>query len=110
RRYVSETNGPLRVSGILACQSQNGLCGDGVIGRIFVDGVEVFQRTVQYSSEDYSIVVSANVGSTIDFVIDAGNANNDFCDASTFTAKILTTGGATVVADTIADCSISGTQ
>jgi hypothetical protein len=110
RRYVSETNGPLRITGILACQSQNGLCGDGVIGRIFVDGVQVFTRTVSFSSEGYSIVVSANLGSTIDLVIDAGNANNDFCDGTTFTAKILTTGGATVVADTIADWSISGTQ
>ena len=110
RRYVSEANGPLRISGILACQSQNGLCGDGVIGRIFVDGVEVFQRAVRFSSEGYSIVVSANLGSTIDLVIDAGNANNDFCDSTTFTAKILTTGGATIVADTIADWSVSGTQ
>jgi len=55
-------------------------------------------------------VVPANLGSTVDFVIDAGNANNDFCDGTTFTAKILTTGGATVVADTIGDWSYSGTQ
>jgi len=110
RRYVSETDGPLRLTGILACQSVNGLCGDGVIGRIVVDGVEVFQRSVRFSSEGYSIVVSANLGSTIDFVIDAGNANNDFCDTTTFTARILTTGGATIVADTIADWSVSGTQ
>jgi len=110
RRYVSETNGPLRITGTLACQSQNGLCGDGVIGHIFVDGVEVFQRSVSYSSEGYSIVVSANVGSTIDLVIDPGNGNNDFCDSSTFTAKILTTGGASIVADTLADWSVSGTQ
>jgi hypothetical protein len=110
RRYVSEINGPLRITGTLACQSQNGLCGDGILGRIFVDGVEVFNRSVKYSSEGYSIVVAANPGSTIDFVIDAGNANNDFCDATTFTARIFTTGGAAIVADTIADWSISGTQ
>ena len=110
RRYVSETNGQLRITGTLACQSLNGLCGDGVVGRIFVDGAQVFSRPVKFSSEGYSIVVAANLGSTIDFVIDAGAANNDFCDTTTFTAKVLTTGGATVVADSIADWSVSGTQ
>ena len=50
RRYVSETNGPLRITGTLACNSANGTCGDGTIGHIFVDGVEVFQRSVKYSN------------------------------------------------------------
>ena len=38
RRWVSETNGPLAITGTLACNSQNGACGDGTIGHIFVDG------------------------------------------------------------------------
>lgn len=110
RRYISETNGALRITGTLAASSSGGTCGDGTIGRIFVDGVEVFQRTVSNLSVGYSIVVAANVGSTIDFVIDPGNANNDFCDATVFTAVIRTTAGATVVADTIADWSNAGQQ
>ncbi|MCI0747500.1 MAG: hypothetical protein L0Y58_19010, partial [Verrucomicrobia subdivision 3 bacterium] len=100
----------MRLTGTLACQSQDGTCGDGTVGRIFVDGAEVFQRAVSYLSVGYSIVVSANAGSQIDFVIDAGAGHNDFCDATTFTAKVLTTGGASIVADSIADWSESGAQ
>ena len=110
RRYVSETNGLLRITGTLASQNANGTCGDGVIGRIFVDGVEVFSRPVLFQSAGYSIVVSANLGSTIDFAIDSGNANNDFCDATTFTAVVRQTAGANVVADTINDWSYSSAQ
>lgn len=110
RRYVSETNGALRITGTLAASGVNGTCGDGTIGRIFVDGVEVFQRAVHGLSVGYSIVVNANLGSKIDFVIDAGAANNDFCDATVFTAVIRTSAGAAPVADTIADWSFSGQQ
>jgi hypothetical protein len=110
RRYVTESAGPLRISGILACNSVNGTCGDGTVGHIFVNGVEVFTRAVKYSSEGYSIAVSANLGSTIDFAIDPGPGNNDFCDSTTFTAVIRTAAGAAVVADTVADWSVSGTQ
>lgn len=110
RRYVSETNGALRITGTLAASSANGTCGDGTIGRILVDGVEVFQKAVSGISLGYSIVVNASLGSKIDFVIDPGAANNDFCDATVFTAVIRTSGGATPVADTIADWSDSGRQ
>jgi len=110
RRYVSETNGALRITGTLAASSSAGTCGDGTIGRIFVDGVEVFQRTVSNLSVGYSIVVAASLGSKIDFVIDPGNGGNDFCDATVFTAVVRTSAGASVVADTISDWSNMGAQ
>lgn len=110
RRWVSETNGRLRITGTLACNSQGGTCGDGTIGRILVDGVEVFQRVVFGTSVGYSIIVNANVGSLIDFVIDAGAANNDLCDSTTFTATIRTAGDSAIVADSFGDWSTSGSQ
>ena len=110
RRYVSETNGPLRITGTLASYSTNGTCGDGIIGRIFVDGVEVFQRTLFGQSHGYSVVVNANLGSLIDFIIDPGAANDDQCDTATFTAVILPAGDAAVVADSLADWSDTGVQ
>ncbi len=110
RRYVSETNGAIRITGTLAAYSTAGTCGDGVIGRIFVDGVEVFQRAVSFLSVGYSIVVNVNLGSTVDFVVDAGAANSDSCDGTTFTAVIRTTAGNGVVADSINDWSDTGAQ
>ena len=110
RRWVSETNGQLRITGTLACNSQNGTCGDGTVGHILVDGVEVFQRTVFGTSVGYSVIVSANVGSLIDFVIDAGPGNDGNCDGTTFTAVIRTAGESAVVADSYSDWSDSGVQ
>jgi hypothetical protein len=110
RRYVSETNGPLRITGTIACQSSNGICGDGIIGRIFVDGVEVWNKHVFYESLGYSVIVDANPGSIIDFAIDPGDGNNDVCDSTTFTAVIRTTGDFVAVADTINDWSDTGQQ
>ena len=54
--------------------------------------------------------MNANAGSLIDFVIDPGAANNDFCDSTTFTAIIRTAGDSAVVADSFADWSGSGAQ
>ena len=110
RRYVSEVAGPLRLSGTLACNSTSGTCGDGVVGRIYVDGVEVYQQTVFGLSLGYSVLVNASVGSLIDFVIDPGPAQNDFCDTTTFTAVIHPAGSAGPVADTMADWSGNGVQ
>ena len=108
RRYVSESAGPLRLTGTLACNSSGGTCGDGVIGRIFVDGVQVYEQNVSFQSLGYSIVVAANLDSQIDFVIESGSGNNDFCDTTTFTAKVYATGGANVVASSMNDWSFSG--
>jgi len=110
RRYISQSAGPVRLSGVLACSSLEGSCGDGVIGRIFVDGVQVFQRTAFGESQMYSMVVNVSAGSYIDFVIDSGTANNDFCDTTTFTALIRNASDMALVADTVEDWSDTGEQ
>ena len=110
RRYVSENGGQLRISGTLATSGSSGTCGDGTVGRIFVDGVEVFQRTVFDLSLGYSVLVNATVGSIIDFVIDAGSGDNDFCDTTTFTATIRSVNEQGLLADTIGDWSDTGAQ
>jgi len=84
-------------------------CGDGVTARIFVDGTQVFQQAVFVSNPAYSLTVPVSIGSRVDFALDAGT--NDLCDASGFTAQIETADPAnTVVADSVADWSFSGTQ
>ena len=84
-------------------------CGDGVTARIFVDGNQVYQQPVFVTTANYSITVPVSIGSRVDFALDSGT--NDMCDASGFTAQMETADPAnTVVADSIADWSFSGTQ
>jgi hypothetical protein len=86
-------------------------CGDGTMARIFVDGVPIFSRAAFQSGADYFLNVAANAGSRIDFVLDAGSGNNDFCDSTTFTARIDTADPTvTIVADSAADWSPGGVQ
>jgi hypothetical protein len=110
RRYIAEVPGQLRLSGTLACSGQSGTCGDGTIGRIFVDGVEVFQRHVLNLSVGYSLLVNVTAGSIIDFAIDPGAADNDFCDATTFTATVRSVSDMGLVANSITDWSDTGVQ
>ncbi|HEY0457310.1 MAG TPA: lamin tail domain-containing protein, partial [Verrucomicrobiae bacterium] len=86
-------------------------CGDGTIGRIFVDGTEVFTQRAFVNSTDYSITVAAQTGSRIDFVLDPGLTNNDLCDNTSFTAAVKTTDPTVaIVADSVADWSVTGLQ
>ncbi|HEU0009644.1 MAG TPA: lamin tail domain-containing protein [Verrucomicrobiae bacterium] len=86
-------------------------CGDGVTGRIFVDGAPVFQQTVQANGATFAFTTPAHSGSKIDFVLDAGPADNDDCDAATFNATIVTADPSLgIVADSAADWSVTGTQ
>ena len=85
RRWVSETDGVIEITGVL---HESGGAGDGVIGYIFVDGMAVFSHSLndddpQYS---YSVTVPVNVGTLVDFAI-APKAS-DWTDATKFTAVI----------------------
>ena len=85
--------------------------GDGTVARIFIDGTEVFQQAAYVSSTDYSITVPAQLGSKVDFALDAGAANNGINDLTIFTANVTTTDPAVmVVADSVADWSVHGVQ
>jgi len=84
-------------------------CGDGVTGRIFVDGTQVFAQNALLNSPSYSITVPVNIGSRVDFALDP--RTNDFCDASVFTAQVETANpGDITVANSVNDWSASGTQ
>ncbi len=85
RRWESEVAGTVHLAGTLNNPSAS---GDGTIGRIFVDGVEIYARLTDGNSFGYSILADVNVGSQVDFVIDAGLANDQANDGTTFTAII----------------------
>ncbi len=91
RRWVSDFAGTVRLSGELAKINVGGvgLTHQGVIGRILVDGIEVFNHFVPSADTvgvNYVITVPVSVGSTIDFVIDANG--DDTADGTRFTAVI----------------------
>jgi hypothetical protein len=109
RRYVSGTNGTIRLTGTLAHSVTN--CGDGFIARIFLDGAQIYQQTVFSNSISYSLIASVNLGSHVDLVIDPGAADDDNCDLATFTATLRTADPVVArVADSMADWSYSGVQ
>jgi hypothetical protein len=111
--YLPETNSsPLvvRFSGSWINTTPE-YCSDGTIARIFVDGTEVFQQQVLVSSAEYAFTAPARLGSRVDFALDSGPANNDFCDSTIFTAAIQSADPAVaLVADSEADWSVNGVQ
>ena len=85
RRWVSNFAGSVSVSGVLS----RGSGGDGVNIRIFVDGIEVYNR---YLSPNQSITynlpnVALKVGSKLDFTVNQAGENN--FDATLFTSAIV---------------------
>ncbi len=62
--------------------------GDGVVGRILVDGQEVFHRSVNGGGLDYRVVAAVTEGQRVDFVIDPGEAGYEEGDDAVFTARI----------------------
>ncbi|GBC94035.1 hypothetical protein HRbin15_02540 [bacterium HR15] len=87
RRWVSNVSGEITISGRLAKGDWD--CGDGLVGRIIVDGTTVWEQTVDFFDSVgvwYSVSVQVNTGSTVDFVIDPGF--NNWCDHAVFTATI----------------------
>lgn len=84
-------------------------CGDGVTGRILVNGNEVFQQNAVVSSHQYNVTIPVTAGARVDFALDP--RASDFCDASIFTAQIETANpGDVTVANSVSDWSFSGTQ
>jgi len=85
RRWESEVNGTVNIAGTL---NNGSSANDGTIGRIIVDGTEIYARLTNGNSFSYSILADVNVGSKVDFVIDAGLADHQGNDSTTFTAAI----------------------
>jgi hypothetical protein len=103
RRWISEFTGTARVTGRMAHPSAS---GDGVVCRIFVEGVPVHVRTVYNTTIEYTVSFPVVAGQRVDFYADPGAAEQDANDGFTFTARI--TGDA--LADSVADWSEVGTQ
>ncbi|MCA9539934.1 MAG: lamin tail domain-containing protein [Myxococcales bacterium] len=112
RRFQSPVEGHFVIEGVLRNPTAE---GDGVAGRILVDGVEVYSAAVNFDRVDYAIEVDLLEGTIIDFALDP--LADDVGDGSLFTASIGIPGvEATpdalgpLIADTIADWSPTGEQ
>ncbi|WP_242049318.1 LamG-like jellyroll fold domain-containing protein [Aulosira sp. FACHB-615] len=89
RRWVSEIDGEIQIYGNLA---KADLGGNGVIGHIFVDGVEVWSQSLagtDGTGVNYQIKTKVKLNSVVDFAIDPKDAN-DGGDSTSFTARINT--------------------
>ena len=65
--------------------------GDGVVGRIFIDGMEIwsaFAAQDDIIGQDYMIEVNLQKGTIIDFVVDSGVQEDNFSDHAKFTSII----------------------
>jgi Glycosyl hydrolase catalytic core len=85
RRWVSNLAGAVSLSGLLS----RGEGGDGVEVRIFVDGQQVYRRTLSpVQSVNYSVPnIVVKVGSKIDFTVNQRSESS--FDATTFTSTIM---------------------
>lgn len=98
RRWVSDSDGLHAINGILADVSDYPVqlsSVNGVIGHVFVDGVELLKLPVRDGEQTvYSFYAQLSVGSTIDFALDArplsatSTRTVDHSDWTTFTAQI----------------------
>ena len=88
RRWVSGYSGTVQLSGNVA--DLNGGGGNGVIGRIFVNGVQAFSADIanaDFVGVDYALSLNVGIGTVIDFAIDPKDAN-DLFDLTRFQATI----------------------
>lgn len=113
RRWVSETNGAIRIAGTIgdASRCADTSLGDGIVARILVDGVEIFQQPIRQFSMGYSVNAVVTKDAAVDFVIDPGAAGSDQCDSAVFSAVVTSTGPSVqLLADSMADWSVTGDQ
>ena len=97
RRWTSTYTGRVRIAG--AAGQLGG--GDGITGRIFVNGTPVFSRAVTGTSEGFSVLADVSAGSVVDFLIDP-NANETGDAGAVFFATISPASvGAVIAADSI---------
>ncbi len=90
RRWVSEVEGEIEISGKLA-KSPGQIGGNGVIGRILVDGIEIWSQAIANTQGiNYKIKTTVKAGSVVDFAVNP-NASNDLVDSTVFTATLTHT-------------------
>lgn len=90
RRYVSEAAGPVTIAGVVGDIDPR-IGGQGLIARIFVDGLEVYTRNLANAESHvpYQVEAAVVVGSFVDFAVDPKNSN-DWADRFQFTAVVTT--------------------
>ena len=92
RRWTSTLAGSVHLVGDFQGETQ----GDGVGVAILVDGKAALARTLiggtAALAENFDLSVPVSVGSTIDFVVDDGPANDMNYDATAFAVQIRATG------------------
>jgi hypothetical protein len=92
RRWVSDYAGPALVTGAL---QHPGTCGDGDVGRILLNGTEIYSAKVNLGAVNFAVPVTLAAGDILDFAADPNgsgttdiNAVNDGCDAFTFAGRV----------------------
>jgi hypothetical protein len=73
RRWVSDVEGEVGIRGILSNTSAD---GDGTVGRILLDGQEIWSEVTDGTTVDVDVVVLVSQDSVLDFVIDPDGAGN----------------------------------
>jgi hypothetical protein len=88
RRWVSEVDGNVTISGFMNCPGNSPLGDDGVLGEIWLDNQTIWSRKSLHESTAQPFLASAyaNVGSTIDFVLKPNHS--DISDRTVWTAQI----------------------
>jgi len=87
RRYVSEVAGLVSVTGLLAKADPRG--GDGIVGHILLDGVEVWSQYIAGTDGtgiSFAIELDVDVGSTLDFMVT--NNRSPWFDTTRFMSQI----------------------
>jgi hypothetical protein len=90
RRWISTVSGSVEILGTIAKGGGSG--GDGITGRIIVDGTQIWSQYIAPADRvgvNYTVITSVNVGSKVDFVVSPHTS--DWYDTTRFTAKISAT-------------------
>lgn len=95
RRWVADLDGDLGVR--FRFRKTSAGCGDGIIGKIFHNGVEVYSQSIAFSDvvgrDD--VITITNVLNSDEIVFAVVPGGNDFCDSSAFSALIFS--GLTII-------------
>jgi len=87
RRWVSEVNGSINITGVLADIDKNVNFGDGIVGHILINSTDVFTQIInEGESINYNINAIVTVGSLVDFAV--APRSRDWYDSTKFTAVI----------------------
>jgi hypothetical protein len=73
RRWVSDHEGDLKILGLF---NNGSTSGDGTVGRIFLDGEEIWSEVSNGTSVPIDVDVTLAIGSVLDFAIDPDGGGN----------------------------------